>query len=147
MKIKSKFLTCINVFIVLDAILLCYFIFGSAQLLKYRYGDGATVATILTYLLPTLLMSLPLLMMLIISRYFVIESLKRKAQIANTAEVEVVKEEVVEEEVVEDNQSDEEVLKEKIEAIKNEEEPQVEEIREELEQIDERKEENKEEDK
>ena len=138
MKLKSKFLTCINVFIILDTILLCYFIFGSAQLLRYRYGDGATIATILTYLLPTLLMSLPLLMMLIISRYFVIESLKRKVQIANSVEVEVVKEEVVE-----DNQSDEEILKEKIEAIKNEEEPQVEEIREELEQIDENKEEDK----
>lgn len=142
MKIKSKFLTCINVFIILDAILICYFIFGSAQLLKYRYGDGATIATILTYLLPTLLMSLPLLMLLIVSRYFVVESLKRKVQIANAVEVEVVKEEVAE-----DNQSDEEVLKEKIEAIKNEEEPQVEEIREELEQIEESKEENKEEDK
>lgn len=138
MKIKSKFLTCINVFIVLDTILLCYFIFGSAQLLKYRYGDGATIATILTYLLPTLLMSLPLLMMLIISRYFVIESLKRKTQITNAVEVEVVKEEIVE-----DVKSDEEVLKEKIEAIKNEEEPQIEEIKEELEQIDESKEEDK----
>ena len=137
MKLKSKFLTCINVFIILDAILLCYFIFGSAQLLKYRYGDGATIATILTYLLPTLLMSLPLLMMLIISRYFVVESLKRKAQIANSVEVEVVKEEIVE-----DNQSDEEVLREKIESIKNEEEPQIEEIREELEQIEENKEED-----
>ena len=138
MKLKSKFLTCINVFIILDAILLCYFIFGSAQLLKYRYGDGATVATILTYLLPTLLMSLPLLMMLIISRYFVVESLKRKVQIANAVEVEVVKEEIVE-----DDKSDEEVLKEKIESIENEEEPQIEEIREELEQIEENKEEDK----
>ena len=46
MKLKSKFLTCINVFIILDTILLCYFIFGSAQLLMYRYGDGATIATI-----------------------------------------------------------------------------------------------------
>ena len=69
MKIKSKFLTCINVFIVLDTILLCYFIFGSAQLLKYRYGDGATIATILTYLLPTLLMSLPLLMVLLLLQF------------------------------------------------------------------------------
>ena len=138
MKLKSKFLTCINVFIILDAILLCYFIFGSAQLLKYRYGDGATVATILTYLLPTLLMSLPLLMTLIISRYFVVESLKRKVQIANAVEVEVVKEEIVE-----DDKSDEEVLKEKIESIENEEEPQIEEIREELEQIEENKEEDK----
>ena len=139
MKLKSKFLTCINVFIILDTILLCYFIFGSAQLLMYRYGDGATIATILTYLLPTLLMSLPLLMMLIICRYFVVESLKRKVQIANAVEVEVVKEEIVE-----DDKSDEEVLKEKIEAIENEEEPQIEEIKEELEQIEESKEENKE---
>ena len=83
-------------------------------------------------------MSLPLLMMLIISRYFVIESLKRKTQITNAVEVEVVKEEIVE-----DVKSDEEVLKEKIEAIKNEEEPQIEEIKEELEQIDESKEEDK----
>lgn len=138
MKLKSKFLTCIDVFIILDTILLCYFIFGSTQLLMYRYGDGATIATILTYLLPTLLMSLPLLMMLIICRYFVVESLKRKVQIANAVEVEVVKEEIVE-----DDKSDEEVLKEKIEAIENEEEPQIEEIKEELEQIEESKEEDK----
>lgn len=135
MKLKSKFLTCINVFIILDTILLCYFIFGSAQLLKYRYGDGATIATILTYLLPTLLMSLPLLMMLIIGRYFVVENLKSKQIIKEFKDdVETVK-------------SDEEILKEKIEAIENEEEPQIEEIKEELEQIEESKEESKEEDK
>lgn len=132
MKLKSKFLTCINVFIILDTILLCYFIFGSAQLLRYRYGDGATIATILTYLLPTLLMSLPLLMMLIIGRYFVVENLRSKQVIKEFKEdVETVK-------------SDEEILKEKIEAIENEEEPQIEEIKEELEQIEESKEENKE---
>lgn len=132
MKLKSKFLTCIDVFIILDTILLCYFIFGSAQLLMYRYGDGATIATILTYLLPTLLMSLPLLMMLIIGRYFVVENLRSKQAIKEVKEdVETVK-------------SDEEILKEKIEAIENEEEPQIEEIKEELEQIEESKEENKE---
>lgn len=132
MKLKSKFLTCINVFIILDTILLCYFIFGSAQLLRYRYDDGATIATILTYLLPTLLMSLPLLMMLIIGRYFVVENLRSKQVIKEFKEdVETVK-------------SDEEILKEKIEAIENEEEPQIEEIKEELEQIEESKEENKE---
>ena len=132
MKLKSKFLTCINVFIVLDTILLCYFIFGSTQLLMYRYGDGATIATILTYLLPTLLMSLPLLMMLIIGRYFVVENLRSK-QVINEFK-----------EDVENVKSDEEILKEKIEAIENEEEPQIEEIKEELEQIEESKEENKE---
>ena len=131
MKLKSKFLTCIDAFIILDTILLCYFIFGSAQLLMYRYGDGATIATILTYLLPTLLMSLPLLMMLIIGRYFVIENLRSKQAIKEFKEdVETVK-------------SDEEILKEKIEAIENEEEPQIEEIKEELEQIEESKEEDK----
>lgn len=132
MKLKSKFLTCINVFIILDTILLCYFIFGSAQLLMYRYGDGATIATILTYLLPTLLMSLPLLMMLIIGRYFVIENLRSKQVIKEFKED------------VENVKSDEEILKEKIEAIENEEEPQIEEIKEELEQIEESKEEDKE---
>lgn len=135
MKLKNKFLTCINVFIILDTILLCYFIFGSAQLLMYRYGDGATIATILTYLLPTLLMSLPLLMMLIIGRYFVVENLRSKQVIKEFKEdVETVK-------------SDEEILKEKIEAIENEEEPQIEEIKEELEQIEKSEDENKEEDK
>ena len=130
MKLKSKFLTCINVFIVLDTILLCYFIFGSAQLLMYRYGDGATIATILTYLLPTLLMSLPLLMMLIIGRYFVVENLRSKQVIKDFKED------------IENVKSDEEILKEKIEAIENEEEPQIEEIKEELEQIEESKEED-----
>jgi len=132
MKLKSKFLTCIDVFIILDTILLCYFIFGSAQLLMYRYGDGATIATILTYLLPTLLMSLPLLMMLIIGRYFVVENLRSKQVIKEFKED------------VENVKSDEEILKEKIEAIENEEEPQIEEIKEELEQIEESKEEDKE---
>lgn len=131
MKLKSKFLTCIDVFIILDTILLCYFIFGSAQLLRYRYGDGATIATILTYLLPTLLMSLPLLMMLIIGRYFVVENLRSKQVIKEFKED------------VENVKSDEEILKEKIEAIENEEEPQIEEIKEELEQIEESKEEDK----
>jgi len=98
----------------------------------YRYGDGATIATILTYLLPTLLMSLPLLMMLIIGRYFVVENLRSK-QVINEFK-----------EDVENVKSDEEILKEKIEAIENEEEPQIEEIKEELEQIEESKEENKE---
>ena len=132
MKLKSKFLTCINVFIILDTILLCYFIFGSAQLLMYRYGDGATIATILTYLLPTLLMSLPLLMMLIIGRYFVVENLRSKQVIKEFKED------------VENVKSDEEILKEKIEAIENEEEPQIEEIKEELEQIEKSEDENKE---
>jgi hypothetical protein len=106
------------VFIILDGILLLYFIFGSAQLLRFRYGEGATVTTILTYLLPTLLMALPLLVLLIVSRYFVKESIMRREQPSITVEaVEVVESDNDTQES--DNSSDEEVLKETISSFEN----------------------------
>ena len=112
-KTKHVFLRFIDVFIILDGILLLYFIFGSAQLLRFRYGEGATVTTILTYLLPTLLMALPLLVLLIVSRYFVKESIMRREQPSITVEaVEVVESDSDTQES--DNSSDEEVLKETI---------------------------------
>ena len=112
MKTKHVFLRFIDVFIILDGILLLYFIFGSAQLLRFRYGEGATVTTILTYLLPTLLMALPLLVLLIVSRYFVKESIMRREQPSIAIEaVEVVKSD---NDDTQDNSSDEEVLKETI---------------------------------
>lgn len=113
MKTKHVFLRFIDVFIILDGILLLYFIFGSAQLLRFRYGEGATVTTILTYLLPTLLMALPLLVLLIVSRYFVKESIMRREQPSITVEaVEVVESDNDTQES--DNSSDEKVLKETI---------------------------------
>ena len=111
MKTKHVFLRFIDVFIILDGILLLYFIFGSAQLLRFRYGEGATVTTILTYLLPTLLMALPLLVLLIVSRYFVKESIMRREQ--SCVVVEAV--EVVESDNdTQDNLSDEEAIQETI---------------------------------
>ena len=118
MKTKHVFLRFIDVFIILDGILLLYFIFGSAQLLRFRYGEGATVTTILTYLLPTLLMALPLLVLLIVSRYFVKESIMRREQPSITVEaVEVVESDNDTQES--DNSSDEEVLKETISSFEN----------------------------
>ena len=118
MKTKHVFLRFIDVFIILDGILLLYFIFGSAQLLRFRYGEGATVTTILTYLLPTLLMALPLLVLLIVSRYFVKESIMRREQPSITVEaVEVVESNNNTQES--DNSSDEEVLKETISSFEN----------------------------
>lgn len=118
MKTKHVFLRFIDVFIILDGILLLYFIFGSAQLLRFRYGEGATVTTILTYLLPTLLMALPLLVLLIVSRYFVKESIMRREQPSITVEaVEVVESDNDTQES--DNSSDEDVLKETISSFEN----------------------------
>lgn len=124
-KTKHVFLRFIDVFIILDGILLLYFIFGSAQLLRFRYGEGATVTTILTYLLPTLLMSLPLLVLLIVSRYFVKESIMRREQPSITVEaVEVVESDNDTQES--DNSSDEEVLKETISSFENSNEEELE---------------------
>lgn len=124
-KTKYVFLRFIDVFIILDGILLLYFIFGSAQLLRFRYGEGATVTTILTYLLPTLLMSLPLLVLLIVSRYFVKESIMRREQPSITVEaVEVVESDNDTQES--DNSSDEEVLKETISSFENSNEEELE---------------------
>jgi hypothetical protein len=111
------------VFIILDGILLLYFIFGSAQLLRFRYGEGATVTTILTYLLPTLLMALPLLVLLIVSRYFVKESIMRREQPSITVEaVEVVESD----NDTQDNSSDEEVIQETIASFENSNEEELE---------------------
>lgn len=124
MKTKHVFLRFIDVFIILDGILLLYFIFGSAQLLRFRYGEGATVTTILTYLLPTLLMALPLLVLLIVSRYFVKESIMRREQPSITVEaVEVVESNNTQES---DNSSDEEVLKETISSFEKSNEEELE---------------------
>ena len=118
MKTKHVFLRFIDVFIIFDGILLLYFIFGSAQLLRFRYGEGATVTTILTYLLPTLLMALPLLVLLIVSRYFVKESIMRREQPSITVEaVEVVESDNDTQES--DDSSDEDVLKETISSFEN----------------------------
>ena len=125
MKTKHVFLRFIDVFIILDGILLLYFIFGSAQLLRFRYGEGATVTTILTYLLPTLLMALPLLVLLIVSRYFVKESIMRREQPSITVEaVEVVESDNDTQES--DSSSDEEVLKETISSFENSNEEELE---------------------
>lgn len=125
MKTKHVFLRFIDVFIILDGILLLYFIFGSAQLLRFRYGEGATVTTILTYLLPTLLMALPLLVLLIVSRYFVKESIMRREQPSITVEaVEVVESNNNTQES--DNSSDEEVLKETISSFEKSNEEELE---------------------
>lgn len=125
MKTKHVFLRFIDVFIILDGILLLYFIFGSAQLLRFRYGEGATVTTILTYLLPTLLMALPLLVLLIVSRYFVKENIMRREQPSITVEaVEVVESDNDTQES--DNSSDEEVLKETISSFENSNEEELE---------------------
>ena len=125
MKTKHVFLRFIDVFIILDGILLLYFIFGSAQLLRFRYGEGATVTTILTYLLPTLLMALPLLVLLIVSRYFVKESIMRREQPSITVEaVEVVESNNNTQES--DNSSDEEVLKETISSFEKSNEGELE---------------------
>ena len=122
-KTKHVFLRFIDVFIILDGILLLYFIFGSAQLLRFRYGEGATVTTILTYLLPTLLMALPLLVLLIISRYFVKESITRREQLRVAVEaVEVVESN----NDTQDDVSDEEVLKETISSFENSNEEELE---------------------
>jgi len=123
MKTKHVFLRFIDVFIILDGILLLYFIFGSAQLLRFRYGEGATVTTILTYLLPTLLMALPLLVLLIVSRYFVKESIMRREQPSITVEaVEVVESD----NDTQDNSSDEEVIQETIASFENSNEEELE---------------------
>lgn len=123
MKTKHVFLRFIDVFIILDGILLLYFIFGSAQLLRFRYGEGATVTTILTYLLPTLLMALPLLVLLIVSRYFVKESIMRREQ--SCIAVEAV--EVVESDNdTQDNSSDEGVIQETIASFENSNEDELE---------------------
>lgn len=114
MKTKHVFLRFIDVFIILDGILLLYFIFGSAQLLRFRYGEGATVTTILTYLLPTLLMALPLLVLLIVSRYFVKESIMRREQPSITVEAVEVVESDNDDTQESDNSSDEEVIQETI---------------------------------
>lgn len=125
MKTKHVFLRFIDVFIILDGILLLYFIFGSAQLLRFRYGEGATVTTILTYLLPTLLMALPLLVLLIVSRYFVKESIMRREQPSIAIEaVEVVESDNDTQES--DNSSDEDVLKETISSFENSNEEELE---------------------
>ena len=124
-KTKHVFLRFIDVFIILDGILLLYFIFGSAQLLRFRYGEGATVTTILTYLLPTLLMSLPLLVLLIVSRYFVKESIMRREQPSIAIEaVEVVESNNDTQES--DNSSDEEVIQETIASFENSNEEELE---------------------
>ena len=123
MKTKHVFLRFIDVFIILDGILLLYFIFGSAQLLRFRYGEGATVTTILTYLLPTLLMALPLLVLLIVSRYFVKESIMRREQ--SSIAIEAV--EVVESDNdTQDNSSDEEVIQETIASFEKSNEEELE---------------------
>lgn len=119
MKTKHVFLRFIDVFIILDGILLLYFIFGSAQLLRFRYGEGATVTTILTYLLPTLLMALPLLVLLIVSRYFVKESIMRREQPSIAIEAVEVVESDNDDTQESDNSSDEEVLKETISSFEN----------------------------
>lgn len=125
MKTKHVFLRFIDVFIILDGILLLYFIFGSAQLLRFRYGEGATVTTILTYLLPTLLMALPLLVLLIVSRYFVKESIMRREQPSIVIEaVEVVESDNDTQES--DNSSDEEVIQETIASFENSNEEELE---------------------
>lgn len=124
-KTKHVFLRFIDVFIILDGILLLYFIFGSAQLLRFRYGEGATVTTILTYLLPTLLMALPLLVLLIVSRYFVKESIMRREQPSIAIEaVEVVESNNNTQES--DNSSDEEVIQETIASFENSNEEELE---------------------
>lgn len=126
MKTKHVFLRFIDVFIILDGILLLYFIFGSAQLLRFRYGEGATVTTILTYLLPTLLMALPLLVLLIVSRYFVKESIMRREQPSITVEAVEVVESDNDDTQESDNSSDEEVLKETISSFENSNEDELE---------------------
>lgn len=126
MKTKHVFLRFIDVFIILDGILLLYFIFGSAQLLRFRYGEGATVTTILTYLLPTLLMALPLLVLLIVSRYFVKESIMRREQPSIAIEAVEVVESDNDDTQESDNSSDEEVLKETISSFENSNEDELE---------------------
>ena len=126
MKTKHVFLRFIDVFIILDGILLLYFIFGSAQLLRFRYGEGATVTTILTYLLPTLLMALPLLVLLIVSRYFVKESIVRREQPSIAIEAVEVVESDNDDTQESDNSSDEEVLKETISFFENSNEDELE---------------------
>ena len=126
MKTKHVFLRFIDVFIILDGILLLYFIFGSAQLLRFRYGEGATVTTILTYLLPTLLMALPLLVLLIISRYFVKESIMRREQLRVAVESVEVVESDNDDTQESDNSSDEEVIQETIASFGNSNEEELE---------------------
>ena len=126
MKTKHVFLRFIDVFIILDGILLLYFIFGSAQLLRFRYGEGATVTTILTYLLPTLLMALPLLVLLIVSRYFVKESIMRREQPSITVEAVEVVESDNDDTQESDNSSDEEVIQETIASFENSNEDELE---------------------
>ena len=125
-KTKHVFLRFIDVFIILDGILLLYFIFGSAQLLRFRYGEGATVTTILTYLLPTLLMALPLLVLLIVSRYFVKESIMRREQPSITVEAVEVVENDNDDTQESDNSSDEEVIQETIASFENSNEEELE---------------------
>lgn len=125
-KTKHVFLRFIDVFIILDGILLLYFIFGSAQLLRFRYGEGATVTTILTYLLPTLLMALPLLVLLIVSRYFVKESIMRREQPSITVEAVEVVESDNDDTQESDNSSDEEVIQETIASFENSNEDELE---------------------
>ena len=126
MKTKHVFLRFIDVFIILDGILLLYFIFGSAQLLRFRYGEGATVTTILTYLLPTLLMALPLLVLLIVSRYFVKESIMRREQLRVAVESIEVVESDNDDTQESDNSSDEEVIQETIASFENSNEEELE---------------------
>lgn len=126
MKTKHVFLRFIDVFIILDGILLLYFIFGSAQLLRFRYGEGATVTTILTYLLPTLLMALPLLVLLIVSRYFVKESIMRREQPSITVEAVEVVESDNDDTQESDNSSDEEVIQETISSFEKSNEEELE---------------------
>lgn len=125
-KTKHVFLRFIDVFIILDGILLLYFIFGSAQLLRFRYGEGATVTTILTYLLPTLLMALPLLVLLIVSRYFVKESIMKREQSCVAVEAVEVVESDNDDTQENDSSSDEEVLKETISSFEKSNEEELE---------------------